>query len=107
MDNFKPFNDIYGFPTGDKAIRMLASIVDDAVKKAGNLDDFIGHGGGDDFVVITSPEKASAIAESVITDFDEQISSLYQEEDLRRGYSIYIDRSGGTTSIPIMTRASA
>ena len=67
MDNFKPFNDIYGFPTGDKAIRMLASIVDDAVKKAGNLDDFIGHGGGDDFVVITSPEKASAIAESVFS----------------------------------------
>ncbi|MDD3717916.1 MAG: response regulator [Actinomycetota bacterium] len=103
MDNFKPFNDIYGFPTGDKAIRMLASIVDDAVKKAGNLDDFIGHGGGDDFVVITSPEKASAIAESVITDFDEQISSLYQEEDLRRGYSIYIDRLGRDNYIPIMT----
>jgi diguanylate cyclase (GGDEF)-like protein len=103
MDNFKPFNDIYGFPAGDRAIRMLASIVDEAVKKVGNLDDFIGHGGGDDFVVITSPEKASAVAESTITDFDEQVSSLYQEEDLRRGYSIYVDRLGRDNYIPIMT----
>jgi diguanylate cyclase (GGDEF)-like protein len=103
MDNFKPFNDIYGFPAGDRAIRMLASIIDDAVKKVGNLDDFIGHGGGDDFVVITSPEKASAIAESTISDFDEQAASLYHKEDLRRGYSIYVDRLGRDNYIPIMT----
>ena len=47
--------------------------------------------------------KASAIAETVITDFDEQISSPYQEEDLMRGYSIYIDRLGRDNYIPIMT----
>ncbi len=103
MDNFKPFNDIYGFPTGDRAIRLLSSIVDEAVKGIGNLDDFIGHGGGDDFVVITSPEKAGTIAERVISDFDEQISSLYHEEDLERGYSVLIDRLGRDNYIPIIT----
>jgi len=103
MDNFKPFNDIYGFPTGDTAIRLLSSIVDDAVKKLGNLDDFIGHGGGDDFVVITSPEKAGAIAEQIISDFDDEISSLYRVEDLKRGYSIFVDRLGRDNYIPIMT----
>jgi diguanylate cyclase (GGDEF)-like protein len=103
MDNFKPFNDIYGFPTGDRAIRLLSSIIDDAVKKAGNFDDFIGHGGGDDFVVITSPERAGTIAESIISDFDEQVGSLYREEDLRRGYSIFVDRLGRDNYIPIMT----
>jgi diguanylate cyclase (GGDEF)-like protein len=103
MDNFKPFNDIYGFPTGDNAIRMLASIVDEAVKKVGNLDDFVGHGGGDDFVVITSPEKAGAIAEATISAFDEHVANLYREEDLRRGYSIYVDRLGRDNYIPIMT----
>ncbi len=103
IDNFKPFNDIYGFPAGDKAIRMLASIVDDVVKRLGNLDDFIGHGGGDDFVVITTPEKAGAVAEAIIVDFDEQVTSLYQEDDLRRGYSIYVDRLGRDNYIPVMT----
>ena len=103
IDNFKPFNDIYGFPTGDKAIRMLSSIVDDTVKKQGNIDDFIGHAGGDDFVVITTPDLASVLAEKIISDFDEQIPSLYQEEDLKRGYSIFVDRLGRDNYIPIMT----
>jgi len=103
MDNFKPFNDIYGFPIGDKAIRLLSSVVDDAVKKIGNVNDFIGHGGGDDFVVITSPERAGTIAESIISDFDEQVGSLYREEDLRRGYSIFVDRLGRDNYIPIIT----
>jgi diguanylate cyclase (GGDEF)-like protein len=103
IDNFKPFNDIYGFPTGDRAIRMLSSIVDDAMKKLGNLDDFVGHGGGDDFVVITTPEKASIMAEQIISEFDEQTASLYKDEDLKRGYSILIDRLGRDNYIPIMT----
>ncbi|MDI6830608.1 MAG: response regulator [Actinomycetota bacterium] len=103
IDNFKPFNDVYGFPTGDRAIRMLADIVDEAVKKLGNVDDFIGHGGGDDFVVITTPEKAALIAERIIAEFDEQVRSLYREEDLRRGYSILVDRLGRDNYVPIMT----
>jgi diguanylate cyclase (GGDEF)-like protein len=103
IDNFKPFNDLYGFPTGDKAVRLLASIVDEAVKKLGNIDDFIGHGGGDDFVVITTPERSSAIAESIINHFDQQIVVLYHDEDLKRGYSILVDRLGRDNYIPIMT----
>jgi diguanylate cyclase (GGDEF)-like protein len=103
MDNFKPFNDIYGFPTGDRAIRMLSSIVDEAVKKFGNIDDFIGHGGGDDFVIMTSPEKAGSIAEATISNFDEQITELYKNEDIRRGYSIFVDRLGRDNYIPVMT----
>jgi diguanylate cyclase (GGDEF)-like protein len=103
IDNFKPFNDLYGFPTGDKVLRMLATIVDEAVKKHGNLDDFVGHGGGDDFVVITSPDKFSLLAEDIIANFDNQVVSLYHEEDLKRGYSILVDRLGRDNYIPIMT----
>ena len=103
IDNFKPFNDVYGFPTGDKAIRMLAEMVDEAVKKLGNVDDFIGHGGGDDFVVITTPEKAAVIAEEIISNFDERMRTLYRDEDLRRGYSILVDRLGRDNYVPIMT----
>ena len=103
MDNFKPFNDIYGFPTGDKAIRLLASIVDEAVKRAGNIDDFIGHGGGDDDVVNTTPEKARDVAETILSEFDRQITAFYREEDLKRGYSVFVDRLGRDNYIPIMT----
>ncbi|MDY6794035.1 MAG: response regulator [Actinomycetota bacterium] len=103
IDNFKPFNDIYGFPAGDKAIQMLAFIIDEAVRKNGNVDDFIGHGGGDDFVVITSPDKATPVAEAVIGDFDREVATLYEDEDLRRGYSILVDRLGRDNYIPIIS----
>lgn len=103
IDNFKPFNDLYGFPAGDKAIRMLAAIVAEAVDESGNMDDFIAHGGGDDFVVITTPDKAKAIAEGVIGRFDDRVTSLYDVEDLKRGYSILVDRLGRDNYIPIMT----
>jgi diguanylate cyclase (GGDEF)-like protein len=103
IDNFKPFNDLYGFPNGDKTIRLLSSIIDEAVKNQGNMDDFIGHAGSDDFVVITSPEKASLVAENIITSFDRQVVSLYKDEDLRRGFSILVDRLGRDNYIPIMT----
>ncbi|MBC7248067.1 MAG: response regulator [Actinobacteria bacterium] len=103
IDNFKPYNEIYGFPKGDAVIRELASVVDETVRNLGNYDDFIGHGGGDDFVVITTPEKATAVAERIISDFEEKVPSFYREEDLKRGYSILVDRLGRDNYIPIMT----
>jgi diguanylate cyclase (GGDEF)-like protein len=103
IDNFKPYNDLYGFPSGDEAIQMLATIIDESVRKFGNIDDFIGHSGGDDFVVITTPDKASTIAEEIISVFDSKVAGLYKDEDLKRGYSILVDRLGRDNYIPIMT----
>lgn len=103
IDNFKPYNDLYGFPAGDRTIKILAAIVDEAVKACGNMEDFLAHGGGDDFVVITTPQRATVIAEEIIGAFDEQVTLLYKEEDLKRGYSILVDRLGRDNFIPIMT----
>ncbi len=103
IDNFKSYNEIYGFPKGDEVIRELASVVDETVRALGNYDDFIGHGGGDDFVIITTPEKATAVAERIISDFEERVPSFYREDDLKRGYSILVDRLGRDNYIPIMT----
>jgi diguanylate cyclase (GGDEF)-like protein len=103
IDNFKPYNEIYGFPQGDTVIRELASIIDETVRRFGNYDDFIGHGGGDDFVILTTPEKASRIAEEIISAFEQKVPSFYREEDLKRGYSILMDRVGRENYIPIMT----
>lgn len=103
MDNFRPFNEVYGFPQGDLAIKLLAEIIDEAVRKEGNVEDFIGHGGGDDFVVITTPDRAKSIAINLIENFDRRISSLFREEDLQRGYFIRVDRQGKESYIPITT----
>lgn len=103
MDNFRPFNEVYGFPLGDKAIKMLADIIDDAVRKVGNLEDFVGHGGGDDFVIISSPELAKQLAIFLIENFDRRITALYREEDLQRGFFIRVDRAGKESYIPITT----
>lgn len=103
MDNFRPFNEVYGFPHGDKAIKMLADIIDDAVRKAGNVEDFVGHGGGDDFVIISTPDRAKPLAVFLIENFDRRITTLYKEEDLQRGYFIRTDRTGKESYIPITT----
>ncbi len=103
MDNFRPFNEVYGFPLGDKAIKMLADIIDDAVRKVGNVEDFVGHGGGDDFVVISTPDKAKSLAVFLIENFDRRITTIYKEEDLQRGYFIRTDRMGKESYIPITT----
>ena len=103
IDNFKSYNEAYGFLKGDAVIRELASVVDETVRELGNYDDFIGHGGGDDFVVITTPEKAAGVAEKIISDFEKKVPSFYREEDLKRGYSILVDRLGRDYYVPIMT----
>lgn len=103
LDNFKAFNDVYGFAKGDSAIKLTADIIRDAVQYVGNRDDFIGHIGGDDFVIITSWDKYENICKMIIEDFDNKILFLYNEEDREKGYITTINRLGQERNFPIMT----
>ena len=94
FNNFKAYNDVYGFPAGDEAIRLLARTLTNAVAELGNPADFIGHVGGDDFVVITTPDRCDALAQRLIADFDRQAPKLYNPGDRRRGYLTAKDRQG-------------
>jgi diguanylate cyclase (GGDEF)-like protein len=94
IDNFKAFNDYYGYAKGDEVIRTTARILTSAIQKAGNRDDFVGHVGGDDFVVMTTPDKADAVAKMVIELFDKNAQKLFDPEDLERGYLKIRRRSG-------------
>lgn len=94
LNNFKAFNDVYGFPAGDEAIRFLASVIAAATAELGNLSDLVGHVGGDDFIVTTAPDRADAIAQRIIADFDQQVPELYTPADRRRGYITAKDRQG-------------
>jgi diguanylate cyclase (GGDEF)-like protein len=103
LDNFKAFNDVYGFAHGDEAIQLLASITLDVVRRRGSQRDFLGHIGGDDFLIVTEPDHAEDIARAIIEDFDREIRKLYNAQDLRQGYIETRDRRGTLNRFPIMT----
>jgi len=86
IDNFKALNDYYGFEEGDNVIKETARILIDSIQKKGTTKDFVGHIGGDDFVIITTPNKAEAIAKKIVTDFDNIAPTFFKEKDRLKGY---------------------
>ena len=102
LNSFKPYNDVYGFANGDLAIKMTANVITEAVGSIGAPQDFIGHIGGDDFVVITEPALAIPIAENIICEFDKRVLALYTPEDIAKGCITSQDRFGKTMQFGIL-----
>ena len=94
LDKFKVYNDKYGFSHGDEAIRETARLLIRATQELGNPDDFIGHIGGDDFVVVTTPSKVDIICQKIVRDFEAVSPSFYTEEDRKAGFIAGRDRKG-------------
>ncbi|MBU1006619.1 MAG: response regulator [Candidatus Omnitrophica bacterium] len=94
LDKFKAFNDKYGFKKGDEVIKNTARILIETVRVKGTPQDFIGHIGGDDFVVITTPDKVDVQCKNIIEKFDAMVPELYSEDDRKKGYIIAKDRQG-------------
>lgn len=103
VDNFKAYSDVYGFARGDTAIKMIADILADNSRTFGSPNDFIGHIGGDDFVIITSPEYVDALCENIIKEFDERVPELYSDEDRKAGFISTANRRGDIIKYPIMS----
>ncbi|HNV85379.1 MAG TPA: diguanylate cyclase [Candidatus Omnitrophota bacterium] len=103
LDNFKAFNDKYGLSSGDRAIQLTADLLREAIAKHGAPDDFLGHEGGDDFVMISTPERVDTLTDYFLKRFDEEIPKLYGEEDKQRGYIIAKSRQGVICKFPIMS----
>lgn len=103
IDNFKAFDDKYGYQRGDKIIVETSLIIQASVARYGNKRDFIGHIGGDDFVIISTPSKIETISAHIIENFDEVIPSFYNSEDKKRGYIECEDRRGKLNRFPILT----
>ena len=102
LDNFKAFNDKYGIEAGDKAIKLTADIFKEAVAKKGEKSDFIGHEGGDDFILLTRPERGKEVADYITSQFDKRIREFYSKEDLGRGYIEAKSRQDKVMKFPIM-----
>jgi diguanylate cyclase (GGDEF)-like protein len=103
LDKFKAYNDKYGFEHGDEVIRETARILIRTTQEIGNPDDFIGHIGGDDFVVITTSDLADNICKRVIADFENTSPSFYSEMDRKKGYIIGHDRQGKEQKFPLLS----
>lgn len=86
LDNFKALNDYYGFERGDEVIKETARIIINALQEKGNAKDFIGHIGGDDFFMITSPDAAEDVAKKIISEFDKISPKFFDEKDRVKGY---------------------
>ena len=103
LDRFKAFNDHYGFQRGDEVIQQTAQVLLQVVKQHGGPGDFIGHIGGDDFILITTAEHGTAICEAIIRDFDAMVLQLYDEADRKRGHLVHVDRKGQAVAIPFLS----
>lgn len=103
IDNFKAFNDYYGFEKGDDCIRLVAEVVIQAIESAGEAEDFLGHIGGDDFILLTLPDRVERVLELVVKGFDEKVRVLYSQEDLDRGWIEVLSRQRESTRYPITT----
>lgn len=102
LDDFKAYNDYYGYFYGDKLICLTSEIIRDIVYSSAKSG-FVGHIGGDDFVFLIPSNKVDLICRSIITAFDKIIKTRYKEEDLKKGFIETRNRRGEMERFAIMT----
>jgi diguanylate cyclase (GGDEF)-like protein len=105
INNFKPYNDTYGFSRGDEVLRMVARILSNAVKDAGG--GFIGHIGGDDFVFIVPLDHAEPVCKTVVANFNIIVSDLFGNDENAKGFYVAKDRKGSEQKFPLLGIAIA
>ena len=107
LDNFKSYNDRYGYIKASEVIKKSGEVIHEAVKRLNDPDAFVGHIGGDDFVVIIEAKLAKAACQNIIADFDAMIPSYYSDEDRAIGAIKGIDRYGVPRVFPLISMSIA
>ncbi len=107
LDNLKAYNDTYGYAKADGVVLQTAAILREVVARRGGEGAFLGHVGGDDFVLVTAPDLASSVCNEVIAAFDRVIPLYYDREDRERGYIEASDRFGTRRRFPILSLSIA
>jgi PleD family two-component response regulator len=103
VNNFEPFKDVYGFVTGDDVLRFTSMLIGEVVDELGSTSDFIGHAGGDNFIVITSDERSVAIKARLKERFDNEVQTHYNFMDRQQGFMQAPAADGTTVKVPFMT----
>jgi len=103
LDSFKAYNDCYGYERGDRIIQMVAKILSHEIDE----QDFLGHVGGDDFVLILQPDEWRKKLENILAVFTTESAMMYKEEDQLRGYIVAEDRQGIERNFALMSLSLA
>lgn len=106
LDDFKAYNDYYGYFFGDKVIKLVARVIRETVYDH-QPEGFVGHIGGDDFVFVITPDKISTVCEAVIQRFDAEVLLCYEPRDRRNGYIVSKSRRGTAETFGLLTLSIA
>ena len=101
LDNFKAYNDIYGFLKGDEIIKFTARTILKNVNIDEEGDSFVGHVGGDDFIAIVSSSNYDEICQNIVADFDLNVKNFFFDSDIEKGYLEVENRKGITEQFPL------
>ena len=94
LDNFKAYNDVYGFLKGDQIIEYTANVILKCIHEQFNENYFVGHIGGDDFIALVPTLEVDNICQSIIANFDSGVNRFFTEEDIEKGYIEVANRRG-------------
>ncbi len=106
LNHFERFKDVYGFITGDEVLRFTSILLGEVVDETGTSNDFIGHPGGDNFVVVTTAANVAKMRERLKARFNEEVQTHYNFVDRERGFIMAKEVDGGETRVPMMTMAA-
>lgn len=102
IDRLEPFKDVYGFVAADEVLRYTAMVLGETADAIGTPDDFIGHIGGDDFLVITRKELVRPMIQNMTRRFSEGIVTHYDFKTRQQGYLIIRDEMGNEQKVGLM-----
>lgn len=106
INNFEAFKDVYGFVAGDDVLRFAAMMIGEVVDELGTQNDFIGHAGGDNFIITTTSEAAPLIKQKIKDRFAEEVQSHYNFIDRQQGFIQAPKAEGGVEKVGFMTFAA-
>lgn len=101
IENFTVYNEVYSYLEGDEMIKMAAQVIREAVSSAGTATDFVGHMGGDNFVVVTTPATTATICQTASERFDSLVADFYSPTDRNQGYVVSINHEGNLVQTPL------
>jgi diguanylate cyclase (GGDEF)-like protein len=106
INNFEPFNEVYGFVAGDDVLRFTGMLINEVLDELGTPNDFIGHAGGDNFIIITAEDSAAEIRQRMKSRFAEEVLSHYNFMDRDQGFIMAAGSGGQSVKVPLMTLAA-
>ena len=103
INDFEPFKEVHGFVAGDDVLRFVAILLTESVDELGTANDFIGHVGGDDFILITTTEKAGALRRRLVERFQVEVATFYAFREREQGFMVAKDADGKERKLALMS----